>query len=317
VPVASADNRATLAHTIDQAQTYAEASHAKNTLRGYGSDLRLFDGWCARRGLRGQPAEPQTVVLYITELAQTLKLATIQHHLAAIAFRHRETGLHSPVAHPMVRRTLRGIARTIGAAKTRKSALTLDALRALLLEIRGDGSKAKRDRAILLLGFAAALRRSEIAELIVGDVTFCTEGLRLRIRRSKTDQIGEGVELAVPSVANRSLCAVRAVREWLDAAGLDCGPLFRAYSLQGAATDHSIDGRDVANLIKKLAARARVAGDFSGHSLRAGFATVAASAKVSLDTIARTTRHKSLAVLMTYVRPAQAFDDVALSTMIA
>jgi integrase len=317
VPVASVDNRAIVAHVLDQARTYAEAAHAKNTRRGYASDLRMFGAWCARNRLSSCPAEPRTVVLYVTELAQTSKLATIRRHLAAITFRHRENRLETPVAHEMVRRVVRGVARTNGAKQTRKSAITLDALRAMLLEIRGDGCKARRDRAILLLGFAAALRRSEIAALTVQDVTFCKEGLRLRILRSKTDQTGEGTELAVPFVPNRSLCAVRAVREWLDASGCTAGPLFLAYGLRGEVTEHSIQGRDVANLVKKLAARARVEGDFSGHSLRAGFATEAAKAKVPLDAIARTTRHKSLAVLMTYVRPAHAFDDVALSAMIA
>ncbi|HEY1654358.1 MAG TPA: site-specific integrase [Candidatus Tumulicola sp.] len=255
-------------------------------------------------------------MLYATQLAERAKLATIRHHLVAIAFAHRERGLELPTTHEVVRRLLRGIARTIGSAQVRKSAVTLEALRAMLLAIRDDGLKAKRDRAIVLLGFSAALRRSELAALTIDDLRFCKEGLRVTIRRSKTDQTGEGAEIAVPLVANRSLCAVRAVRAWLDAAGLTAGPLFRTFTLRREITDRAIDGRDVANLVKALADRARIEGDFSGHSLRAGFVTSAARAKVSLDSIARTTRHRSLAVLMTYVRPAQAFDDVALTAVI-
>jgi integrase len=255
-------------------------------------------------------------VLYATQLADRAKLATVRHHVVAIAFTHRERGLESPTTHEIVRRLLRGIARTLGASQTKKSAVTLDVLRAMLLCIRGDDIKAKRDRAMVLLGFAAALRRSELAALSVDDVRFCKEGLRLTVRRSKTDQCSGGAEIAVPLLENRSLCAVRAMRMWLDAAGLTAGPLFRTFSLQRQILDRPIGGRDVANLIKALARRAHLEGDFSGHSLRAGFVTAAAQAKVSLDSIARTTRHKSLAVLMGYVRPAQAFDDVALSTMI-
>jgi integrase len=187
----------------------------------------------------------------------------------------------------------------------------------MLLEIRGDDLKGKRDRAIVLLGFAAALRRSELAALTVEDLAFCREGLRLTIRRSKTDQDGNGAEIAVPFVANKTLCAVRAVRAWLDASAIASGPVFRTFSLQRRVSERSLEGQDVANLVQKLARNARLDGDFGAHSLRAGFVTVAAQAKVSLDAIARTTRHKSLSVLMGYVRPAQAFDDVALTSMIA
>jgi integrase len=209
------------------------------------------------------------------------------------------------------------MAREKGSAATKKSAVTLDHLRAMLLEIRRDDLKAKRDRAIVLLGFAAALRRSEIAALNVEDVRFEKRGLVVTIRRSKTDQEGKGAEIAVPYVPNRSLCAVRALKAWLEASDITAGPLFRSFSLWRLMLDKPIDGRDVANLVKKLTSKARLDGDFSGHSLRAGFATSAAAAKASLDSIARTTRHKSLSVLMSYVRPAQAFDDAALTAMIA
>jgi integrase len=255
--------------------------------------------------------------MYLTDLAGYAKLATIKRRLAAISQIHKERGLESPTAHEIVRRVVRGIGRTIGASQAKKSAVTLDYLRAMLLEIHGDDLKANRDRAILLLGFAAALRRSELAALTVEDLTFCKEGLRIAIRRSKTDQEGAGAEIAVPYVANKSLCAVRALRRWIDGAAITAGPVFRTFSLQKQLSDRALDGQDVANLVQKLARNARLEGDFGAHSLRAGFVTVAAQAKVSLDAIARTTRHKSLSVLMGYVRPAQAFDDVALTSMIS
>lgn len=312
---ASADNG--LALVVDRARDYTEAAHAANTRRAYATGWNDFSAYCAEHGLESLPASPQTVTLYVTELAERAKLATIRTYLAAIAHKHREVGLESPVAHEVVRGVVRGIARTIGASQTRKSAVTLDALRAMLLEIRGEDLKAKRDRAIVLLGFAAALRRSELAALCVDDVRFEKRGLIVTIRHSKTDQKGAGAEIAVPYVANRSLCAVRAVKSWLVACALADGPLFRSFTLRRQMLTTSIDGRDVGNLVKKLSSKARLVGDSSGHSLRAGFATSAAAAKVSLDAIARTTRHKSLSVLMGYVRPAQAFDDVALSPMIA
>lgn len=313
-PTESADN---VLATIEQAREYAEASQASNTRRAYASDLRGFGAWCGSRRLEASPASPQTVVLYITHLASYAKLATIRRHLAAIAHAHRERGLESPVAHEVVRRVVRGIARTNGSSQTRKTAITLDVLRAMLLAIRGNPLKAQRDRTILLLGFAGALRRSELAALNVEDLSWSREGLCITIRRSKTDQTGEGSQIAIPFVPVVSLCAARAVRQWLDTAGITEGTVFRTFSLRSELSDRRIDGRDVAILVQALTERAHVGGDFGAHSLRAGFVTSAARAKVSLDSIARTTRHKSLTVLMGYVRPAQAFDDVAITSIIA
>lgn len=151
--------------SIERAREYAQAAHAPNTLRAYASALRCFQSWCQSRRLIPLPAEPQTVVLYVTDLAAFSKLATIRRHLAAIAHAHRERGLPSPVTHEVVRRVVRGIARTNGSAQMRKSAITLDVLRSMLLAICGSDLNVARDRAIILLGFAAALRRSELADL--------------------------------------------------------------------------------------------------------------------------------------------------------
>lgn len=318
IALASADNhQIATAATIERARQYVDASRASATRRAYESDWRDFSAYCAARYLSALPATPQTIVLYLTDLAEKAKFATIKRRLVSIARTHKERGLESPTTHEIVRSLIQGIARTKGTSQAKKAAVTLDHLRAMLLEIRGEGLKAKRDRAMLLLGFSGALRRSELAALAVEDLQFCKQGLRIAIRRSKTDQTGDGAEIAVPYVASRTLCAVHAVREWLDAAGITSGPVFRTFTLQRELSDRSIEGQDVANLVKSLADRARLEGDFGGHSLRAGFVTVAAEKKVSLDSIARTTRHKSIAVLMGYVRPAQAFNDVALSTMIA
>lgn len=302
---------------VDRARDYAAAAEAENTRRSHAAGIRAFEAFCAAHRICAFPAAPQTVALYATHLAATNRVSTVRVRLAAISTQHRRAGLESPCSHKMVREIIRGMAREKGTAQARKSAVTIDALRAMLLEIRGEDLKAKRDRAIVLLGFAAALRRSELAALRVDDLRFEKRGLILTIRRSKTDQEGTGAEIAVPYVANRSLCAVRATKAWLESSSPGAGPLFRSFNLQSQMLEKSIEGRDVANLVKKLTAKARLDGDFSGHSLRAGFATSATAAKASLDAIARTTRHRSLSVLMGYVRPAQAFDDVALSTMIA
>jgi len=316
VPHTAASSLA-IAELVESARDYADKSQADATRRAYASDLRDFVAFCSRQGVAAFPAEPQTVALYVAELSKRVKVATIRRRLSAIAVQHRRAGLDSPASHRIVRDVVRGVSREFGVAPVRKSAITIDALRALLLTVRGDDVAARRDRAVLLLGFAAALRRSEIVALRVEDLRFSKRGLVVHIRRSKTDQLGEGVELAIPLVETEALCAVRAVRRYLEASEITSGVAFRSLTSTRKLNERPMRGRDVASLVKRLARRAKLEGDWSGHSLRAGFATSAAAAKVSLDAIARTTRHRSLSVLLTYVRPAQAFDDVALSAMIA
>ncbi len=303
---------------VERARSFAESSSSSATRRAYASDLRDFDAFCAAHGLASFPATAQTIVLYVSSLGPTHKVATIRRRLAAISVRHRRAGIEpSPCSHRIVRDVLDGIARTHGSAQRRVDAATLDLIGPMLLAVAGDDVAARRDRAILLLGFATALRRSELAALDVADVHFSKKGLLLTIRRSKTDQEGHGTGIAVPIVANASLCAVRAVRAWLDASRVVSGALFRTLTPHRAVTERRLDGRDVANLVQRLAKRARLEGDFSGHSLRSGFVTSAAQAHVSLDNIMRTTRHRSLAVVQTYVRRADAFDAPALSSIIA
>ncbi len=302
---------------IARAQEYARGSQAASTRRAYASDLRDFDAFCAGRGSSSFPAEPQTIALYVAASADRVKVATIRRRLAAISVRHRRAGLESPCSHRIVRDVVSGIAREKGTAPRRVDAATLEVLRSLLLAIAGDDLAAKRDRGIILLGFAAALRRSELAALRLEDLRFSKRGLLLCITRSKTDQEGAGAEIAIPFVENASLCAVRAVRAWIDAAAIVDGPLFRSLTPHRRVQALPIAGRDVANLVQRLARRARLDGDFSGHSLRAGFVTAAAQAKVPLDVIMRTTRHRSLAVLQGYIRRGDAFEAPALSSIIA
>lgn len=311
------DNRPVVDRLVARARDYASAAVPPNTQRAYASDWRSFLAFCLTHGAPALPAAPQTVALYVTSLGETCKVATVRRHLCSIAAKHRENGLESPVGHDVVRRIVRGMARTKGTAPTRKDAVTLEHLRALLLAVRGDEVKAKRDRAILLLGFACALRRSEIAALNVDDLRFTPAGLVVTVRSSKTDQEGAGVELAVPLVKIASLCAATAAREWIDAAGLRVGALFRSLDLSSSLTDHRIGGQDVALLIKSLARRAGVAGDFSGHSLRAGFVTTAAQKHVSIDRIAEVTRHRSTAVLLGYIRRSNRFDDPVLADIVS
>ncbi len=237
---------------IARAQEYARGAQAASTRRAYASDLRDFDAFCAQHGERSYPAEPQTTALYVAASAERVKVATIRRRLAAISVRHRRAGLESPCSHRIVRDVVSGIAREKGTAPRRVDAATLEVLRSLLLAIRGDDLAAKRDRGIILLGFAAALRRSELAALRLDDLRFSKRGLLLCITRSKTDQEGLGDEIAIPFVENASLCAVRAVRAWIDAAAIVDGPLFRSLTPHRRVQALPIAGRDVANLVQRL-----------------------------------------------------------------
>jgi site-specific recombinase XerD len=297
--------------TAEHARDYAERAHAPNTRRAYRADLAHFGAWCAARSLEPLPADPATVALYFTHLADAgAKLATIRRRVAAINGVHAERGLEKPSAHPEVRRVLRGIANTIGAPPVRKDALTIELLRQALGTL--DGSlKGTRDRAILLLGFAGAFRRSELAALDVADLRFSRRGLCVTLRRSKTDQGGEGREVAIPQTPVAAVCPVRAVKAWLQVARIDDGPLFRGVGKQGVTNDRISDA-SVARLVKRLAGAAGLSGDFAAHSLRAGFVTSAAERKVADRDIARVTGHKSMAILGSYVRRANVFDAPAL-----
>jgi site-specific recombinase XerD len=233
---------------------------SENTRRAYAVGWADFTAYCQARAFNSLPATPQTVALYVGHIAQRgVKVPTIRLYLAAVARSHKEAGLTPPTRHRVVRRMVRGVARAIGASPARKSVLTVDALRAMLAI--SDGSlKPTRDHAMILLGFATALRRSQLAALLVEDLRFCPEGVVVTVER---------VELVVPC-ANTSLCAVRALRAWLTASGVSSGPLFRSFTLARTMRETPISGRDVANVVKLLATKARLEGDFSANSLRAG-----------------------------------------------
>jgi len=303
-----------LATANARAEDFARNSRSKATRRAYKSDWADFEGWCARHHFDALPASPHTLTLYLSDQADRHKIATIRRRLVAISDAHRQRGLDTPTSHPVVRAVVRGIANVIGSAQSKKAALTDDLLRGALLEA-GDGLKAMRDRAILLLGFAAALRRSEIAALTIEDLRFEREGVVLRIRRSKTDQAGEGEEIGVPSVDVASLCPVRALRAWIDAAGISGGPVFRSFTMRGVLQARAIAGADVARLVQRVTRKAAIAGDFGAHSLRAGFVTSAARKGVSEVAIQGVTRHRSVAILRGYVRRATVFEGAPLRSI--
>jgi integrase len=303
--------------TAQKAWDYAQGSRAKSTRRAYDCDWKDFTRFCTSNRLESLPAAPQTLALYLADLAGHAKVATIRRRAVAISQRHKQRGLESPVAHPVVRDVLRGIVNSKGCAPVKKDALTLEAVKSMLLAVRGTDLQVARDRALLLVTFWGGFRRSEVAALDVEDIRFDKAGAVVTLRRSKTDQIGEGREVALPELAIEAVCPVRALREWLTLSQTTSGALFKPFSFdRSLSTNIRISGCAIAMIVKRLANRAGLEGDFGAHSLRSGFVTSAAQAGVSEVDIARVTGHRSVAVLRGYVRRATLFDGAAQLRMV-
>ena len=297
---------------VESARRYADNSRAANTLRAYRSDWKQFAAWCDAQGLRAMLAAPETVTAYITALAdQDLAAGTIGRRLIAIGQAHAAQGLQFDSRHPLIAATMKGIRRTLGSAQAPKEALLTEDVRAMVLALP-EGPLGLRDRALLLVGFAAALRRSELVGLDVEDLGFEQAGMVLTLRRSKTDQEGQGQTVAIPYGRHDSTCPVLAVKVWLDASGITAGPVFRAVDRHGNIAAARLSDRAVANIVKRAAAAAGLdPADYAGHSLRSGMATAAARAGASERAIMDQTRHRSVAMVRRYIRRGQLFADNA------
>lgn len=285
-------------HELRRAADYASSEKSEATRRAYRSDWRHFEQWCSARNLSTLPASIETTASYLAHLADSgLKASTISRRLAAIAYAHRLSGAPPLCSAEPIKAVLRGIRRRIGVAVEQKTPATAHAITKMLRRIP-DTLAGKRDRAILLLGFAAALRRSEIAALNIADLERTADGLLIHIRKSKTDQEGAGHVVAIPR--GSKLRPVDALDEWLAASGRTDGPLF------------GISDRTIANIVKRYARLANLnPQDFSGHSLRAGFVTSALESGADILKVMDVTRHREVKTLKAYDRRAKAFKDHA------
>jgi integrase len=323
VPAADADASPALPTETDR-ERIAEAfvaARSPNTRRAYASAWRGWERFAAERGATTIPAEPEWVAAYIADLAaRGRSAATIDTALASISAHHLDAGLEvDPTAHRGVQRARQGLRRKVGTAPKRQAhPLTTDEVRRIVAGIDTSSLRGLRDRAIILLGYAAALRRSEIAALDVADLTWRAKGVVVRLRSSKSDQEAAGTLLGVTRGRHAETDPVSAVRAWIDAAELDGDdPLFTpiAWSDRRAIRRH-ISGQDVARILETRAAAVGL-GDLaiSGHSLRAGHATTAAEAGVPAERLMRTTRHKNMATLAQYVRPAEVLRDTSAADL--
>ena len=293
-----------------RADDYIRASRSDNTLRAYRSDWRQFVGWCNRRRLASLPAAEATVCRYLAEQAEENKVATLARRVASISQAHQAAGLPSPTQSLSVRATLKGIRRKKTSLTTEKAPVLVADLRKMV-DTLGDSLMGKRDRALLLVGFAGAFRRSELVSLDVSDVTFDTNGLTIRLRRSKTDQEGEGRKVGLPYGSNLATCPVRALQEWLHVAAITSGALFVGINRHGTPQGR-LSACAVALIVKKVVAAAGLNPDlYAGHSLRAGLATSAAMAGVSERSIMAQTGHKSVMMVRRYIRDGSLFRENA------
>jgi site-specific recombinase XerD len=301
-----------LADLSDLADALAENLVASSTRRAYTHDWSHFATWCRDQKRESLPADPETVRLYLTDHAATYRPATLGRRLVAICRAHKEAGHEPPTRAESVRNQLRAIRRREGTAQNGKTALTVEQLRAMMATMPEETLVGKRDRALLLLGFAGAFRRSELVGLDTSDVSLQPQGLLITLRRSKTDQEGAGRSVGVPQGINAVTCPVRAYQTWIKAAGIQTGPVFRPIDRHGNVGTRRLTGESAAAVVKRSVAAIGLDSDpYAGHSLRAGLVTEAARRGIPEYKIMAQTGHKSRKMLDRYIRDARVFENNA------
>ena len=310
-PRAAAQHAQELETIGQDASRYLEHSKAANTRRAYESDWADFSTWCEKYRRLSIPASPDTVAYYLADRSRDLKSSTLQRRLATIAEAHRAASHESPTKASQVRLVWAGIRREKGTAQAHKKPVLTKHVRAMVDHLPHN-LLGVRDRALILLGFAGAMRRSELVGIDVTDVAMTDEGLVVLIRKSKTDQAKAGRKVGIPFGEHVETCPVRSVLAWIDEAEIDEGPLFRSVNKHGHVMETRLSDRAVADVVKRsLVAAGKSARGYAAHSLRAGLITQAAMAGVSERAIQDQSGHKSLAVMRRYIRDGSLFRENA------
>jgi len=306
-----------LAALTAQAREFAAAAKAENTLRAYAADWADFRDWCGTHRLSALPAVPETVALYLTDRAATLKTSSLARRLTTINRAHQAAGHTSPATmqNAVVSEVWKGIRRQKGTAEEGKKPFLTADLKLVISKLPAD-LQGIRDGALLLVGFAGGFRRSELAHLQLEDLKDTPEGMVATLRKSKTDQEGQGRPVALPYGSDPLTCPVRAVKTWAEMAGITAGPLFRGVDQFGLVSDRALHPDSVAWIVKRAAGRAGLnAMEYSGHSLRAGLATQAAMNGAGELAIMKQTGHRSLATVRKYIRDGALFRDNAATKL--
>ena len=295
-----------------------KASKAKNTIRAYKSDFHDFGLFCVKNGFQSLPAEPKTLSLYLTYLAtKDNKISTIKRRLVSVGVVHKMKGLYLDTKHPAIVENLLGIKRRKGVKQKGKKPLLINDLKKIINVIDEEKTseiKIARDRSIILLGFGGGFRRNELVSLDYEDLNFVNEGVKINLKKSKTDQFGEGSVKALPYFENNLYCPVKSIQNWLNISKIKNGPLFRKF-YKGLKLSHNrLSDQSVALLIKYYLNIAGIDNsDYSGHSLRSGFATSAAEAGAEERSIMAMTGHKSTEMVRRYIKEANLFKNNAVN----
>jgi integrase len=306
-----------LVEPLEKAREYVKESVPENTRRAYAGDWALFSEWCREKRVSNLPADPRTIAAFIADEAQHSKPATLRRRLASIGKMHAVSNHPNPCAAEAVKATMKGIERAFGIAQEGKAPATLSKIEQMVAACRPDTLDGLRARAILLVGYAGAFRRSELAELTCSDLKWTDEGVSITVRRSKTDQRGRGMVKAIPFVSGGGLCAATALRAWLVAAGIDSGPVFRSFARNGRPKPSAIRPSIVNIIVKSCAGKCGFdAADFGGHSLRSGHVTEARSRGIADSTTMATTGHKRVETLDGYDRRGNAFQKTSAGTVL-
>ena len=295
-----------------------QSSKANNTVRAYKSDFKDFGLFCAQNNFKSLPSEPKIVSLYLTYLStKDAKMSTLKRRLVSIGVIHRLKGYYLDTKHPSIIENIMGIKRRKGSIQKGKKPILINHLKQLINVIdeqKSEDIKKLRDRSIILIGFSGGFRRNEIVSLDYDDLDFVEEGLKIQIKRSKTDQFGEGLVKALPYFNNTKYCPVISLKKWIEISRINSGPLFKRFLKGSKLSGNRLTDQTVALLIKEYL---RLAGiddkNYSGHSLRSGFATSAAESGAEERSIMAMTGHKSTEMVRRYIKEANLFKNNALN----
>jgi len=280
-------------------------SKSENTLRAYQSDYNDFSLFCSKNGFQAMPTQPKILALYITHLSSYSKYSTLKRRLASISILHKTKGHYIDTKHPIIMENLMGIKRTNGSNQKGKKPLLINDLKILINAIDQSNEKDKRkirDKALILIGFSGGFRRSELVDIEYEDLEFVSEGVKIFVKRSKTDQSGEGMTKAIPYFDNKNFCPVIALKNWIEIFDLKKNRIF------------NISDKSVALIIKKYANYAGLESHrYAGHSLRSGFATSTAESGAEERNIMAMTGHKTTEMVRRYIKEANLFKNNALN----
>ena len=295
-------------------------SKANNTIRAYKSDFKDFGGFCAKNGFKSLPTEPKIVSLYLTYLsAKDAKMSTLRRRLVSIGVIHRLKGHYLDTKHPIIIENLMGIKRKKGSYQKGKKPILINHLKLMIEAIDKDtsdetGIRKLRDKTIILLGFAGGFRRIELISIDYEDLEFVAEGVKIFIRKSKTDQFGEGMIKGLPYFNNEKYCSVRHLKKWIEISKIKSGPIFRRFSKGLNLGKNRLTDQSVALFLKKHLLNAGIENqNYSGHSLRSGFATATAESGADERSIMAMTGHKTTQMVRRYIKEANLFKNNALN----